>query len=107
MVDQTTEQNSRTCFAWRPTHDLPSTRKAVVWLDILRSDDGTLNLTTLNVVYETRPKSQRGKTLQPHILTPFVGKALMPIKDFGISSLDVSLDPIVFATPPTWLGVVF
>jgi hypothetical protein len=31
----------------------------------------------------------------------------MPIQDLGISSLGVSLDPIVITTPPTWLDALF
>jgi hypothetical protein len=107
MVDKTTEQITRTCFAWRPTYEVPANKEVIAWFEILRSSDGAHEATTLNVVREIRPKRKAGKSYKTYIENSFVAPRLMTIETFGIAPLVSPLHPIVIATPPPWLDSYF
>lgn len=107
MVDKTTEQITRTCFAWRPTYEVPANREVIAWFEILRSSDGAHETTTLNVLREIRPKSKARKSYKTYIENSFVGQGLMTVKTFGIAPLGAPLHPIVITTPPPWLDSYF
>lgn len=107
MVDKTTEQITRTCFAWRPTYEVPANREVIAWFEILRISDGARETTTLNVLREIRPKSKARKSYKTYIENSFVERELMKIEAFGIVPIASPLHPIVIATPPSWLDSYF
>lgn len=106
-LDKTRESIERVCFAYTPTYQKPASKDWLVWFELLRSDDGTRQETSFNVIHQDKPASKRAKSNKTYILNQFVCKALMPIADFGIVSPPQGIDPVVITTPPAWLESFF
>ena len=107
MVEKTTQDISRTCFAWQPTHEVPKTRKSIAWFEILRSDDVTSPTTTFNVNVETRSATDPKKCYRLDFSNAQVAMALQPIRELGIKADGSGFDPVVVETPPDWLDSFF
>jgi hypothetical protein len=107
MVDKTTQQISRTCFAWHPTKDVPSTRKRTAWFEILRVGDGGNQTTSFNAIVDTRAAKKGGKHQSNSFENRYCSKFLSPIQELGIKVAEASFEPVPIETPPEWLDSFF
>ena len=105
MIQKTTQQISRICFAWPVTHRVAANRKCTAWFEILRSDDGE---TSFNTIVETRWQG-KGRKIKPALAfeNRQVGLALQRIKELGIGDNVEVFAPVVITAPPPWLDSLF
>ena len=104
MVMKTTETISRTCFAWQPTHDVPSTRIRTTWFEILRTADGS---TSFNAVEDTRAARKGGKYQRMISMNEFFSNVLTQNQELGIKASESTFDSVPISTPPELLDSFF
>ena len=103
MVKRTDQTISRTCFVWKPTHDVPKTRECVAWIEILRID-GKVSYNALSI---TDSVKKDGKFQKNTVYNVILSHVLATIKEIGVKETKIGFEPVSIDPAPEWIEEFF